>query len=115
MAWFLVMRERLLFPGSGLGQCDALAGVFEDDFDIHTDLYVFDWAADDVAAEPRPFFKIDPCRDVGNVGRKATERAADDFADDREREDFAATAELFPFQFVATAFTADRPRTPTHD
>jgi hypothetical protein len=52
-----------------LRQGESFAGVFEHDLDVHADLHVFDRAANDVAAESRPFVEIDPGGDGGVAKR----------------------------------------------
>ena len=69
-----------------------------------------DRTTDDVAAEARAVVQIDPGRDVRDVGRETAQRLADDFANDREAKDFTFAADLNPFEFVAGAVAANRPR-----
>src|SRR5215813_13135580 len=82
------------------GQEDSPAGVLEQHRDRHADFHPLDRAADDVAANPRALLEVDPGGDVGDVLLEAAERAADDLADDGEREDFAAAAQLRPFKLA---------------
>jgi hypothetical protein len=93
-----------------LRQRDSVAAVFEDDLHRHIDVDFVDRATDDVAAEARAVVQIDPCRDVRDVGRETAQRLADDFANDREAKDFTFAADLNPFEFVAGAVAANRPR-----
>ena len=96
--------------GFELRQRDAVAAVFEHHFHRHIDADFIDWTADDVAAESRPIVQVDPCGDIGNVRREAAQRLADDFANDGEGKNFALAADLHPFEFVAGAIAANRPR-----
>ena len=103
-------RSRRGSAGSKLRQGDAFAGVFEHNLHRHVDVNLFDGAADNVAAESRAFVEIHPCRYIRNVGRKAAQRLAHDFANDGEGKDFASAAELHPFEVATVALDADRPR-----
>ena len=96
--------------GFKLRQRNAVAAVFEYHFHRHVDVDFIDWTADDVAAEARTVVQVDPCGDVGNVRREAAQRLADDFANDGEGKNFALAADLYPFEFVAGAIAANRPR-----
>ena len=93
-----------------LRQRDSVAAVFEDDLHRHIDVDFVDRATDDVAAKARAVVQIDPGRDVRDVGRETAQRLADDFANHREAKDFTFAADLNPFEFVAGAVAANRPR-----
>jgi len=71
---------------------------------------LLDRAADDVAAEARAVVQVDPGCDIGDVRRETAQRLADDFANDREAKDFAFAAYLHPFEPIAGAISANRPR-----
>jgi hypothetical protein len=106
----LIISELTSASPLELGQSDAFTGILKNDFNVHADLHVFDRTADDVAAESRPIIQVDPRGDVGNVRREASEGLADDFANYGEGKNFALAADRYPFEFVAGAIAANRPR-----
>ena len=92
------------------GQCDAAAGVFEDNLHRHVDLYFVKGAIDDIAAKSRAIVEIDPGGDVGNVRAESGKRSAYHFAYYRKGEDFTSLADLDPLELVARAVAANRAR-----
>jgi hypothetical protein len=91
-------------------QRHPFTAIFEDDLYGHVDVDFFDGAAGDVAAESRPVVEIDPGCDVRNVGAEAAQCLANDFANHGEGKNFALATDLYPFEFVAGAVAANRPR-----
>ena len=94
-----------------LRQRYIVAGIFENNFYRHIDVNFVDRAVDDIAAKAGTVVQVNPGGNVRNIRCEAAQGLSDDFANDRERKNFALAAERDPFQFVAGAVAANRSRT----